>query len=93
MSWKEFKKELLSDPEVRKEYDRLGPEYKLISQVIDLRIKNKISQRKLASLMNTKHPSIARFESGEYNPSLAYLKRMADALDADLDINLRPRAS
>lgn len=92
MSWKKFKREMLDDPEVRKEYERLGPEYKLISQVIDLRMKNKISQRKLANLMNTKHPSIARFESGVSNPSLAYLKKMADALDADLEINLKPRA-
>jgi len=92
MSWKEFKREMLDDPEIRKEYEKLEPEYKLISQIIDLRTKKKISQRELAKRMNTKHPSIARFESGESNPTLAYLKKMADALDAELDIKFRPRA-
>jgi predicted transcriptional regulator len=41
--------------------------------------------------MNTKQESIARLESGSSLPSLSTVKRLADALDAELEINLRPK--
>ncbi|MDO9581332.1 MAG: helix-turn-helix transcriptional regulator, partial [Bacteroidales bacterium] len=39
-----------------------------------------------AKLTGSKQPSIARIESGRHNPSLSYLKKIAEALDAKLDI-------
>lgn len=38
-----MKKELLADPEVKKYYDELAPEYELIRAVIDKRLKKKMS--------------------------------------------------
>ena len=94
MDWQEFKKKSFEEnPNLKKEYDKLELEYKIISQIIDLRRKKKISQRKLASLIKTKQPNIVRFESGEYNPSLKYLMKMADALDSELDVTFKPKAS
>ena len=93
MDWQEFKrKRFAEDSELKKEYDRLEPEYKIISQVLKLRRKKEISQKELAKMMNTKQPSIARFESGDYNPTLDFLKRIADVLDSDLDIKFISRA-
>ena len=39
----EFKEELLSDPNVKKEYDALGPEYDIIQAMIDARVKQNIN--------------------------------------------------
>ena len=39
MEWEEFKKELLKDPEFKKEYEKLEPEYKIIRQILALRRK------------------------------------------------------
>jgi len=39
MEWKEFKKELLRDPEFKKEYEKLEPEYRIIRQILALRRK------------------------------------------------------
>lgn len=39
----------------------------------------------------TKQESIARLESGGSLPSLSTVKKVADALDAELEINLLPK--
>ncbi len=77
---------------LEKEYDELELEYKIIGQIVDLQMEKKITQKQLAKLMNTKQPSIARFESGDYNPTLEFLKKIAEVLDSDLDIKFIPRA-
>ena len=43
ISFEEHKKKLLADPEVKKYYDELEPEYALIRSVIDKRLKKKMS--------------------------------------------------
>ncbi len=91
MNWKEHKKQLLKDPEFRKEYEALDPEYKLASTLIRLRLAKGLTQEQLAKLLNTKQESIARLESGGSLPSLSTVKKIADALDAELEINLRPK--
>jgi transcriptional regulator with XRE-family HTH domain len=91
MDWKEHKKRLLKDPEFRKEYGALEPEYRLASDLIRLRIAKGLTQEQLAKLLNTKQESIARLESGGSLPSLSTVKKVAEALDAELEINLRPR--
>ena len=93
MDWKEYKKKRFKeDLELKKEYDELELEYRIIGQIIDIRMEKKITQKQLAKLMNTKQPSIARFESGDYNPTLDFLKKIAEVLDSDLDIKFIPRA-
>jgi transcriptional regulator with XRE-family HTH domain len=92
MNWKEHKKRLLKDPEFRKEYEALEPEYKLASALIRLRLAKGLTQEQLAELLNTKQESIARLESGGSLPSLSTVKKVATALDAELEINLRPKS-
>jgi len=91
MNWREHKKRLLKDPEFRKEYEALEPEYKLASALIRLRLAKGLTQEQLANLLNTKQESIARLESGSSLPSLATVKKVANALDAELEINLHPK--
>ena len=85
----EIKKELLKDPDVKKEYDRLEPKFDLIRSIIEKRIEKNISQKELASRMGTKQSALSRFESGNYNPSLDFMQKVAQALDSKLEIRLR----
>jgi transcriptional regulator with XRE-family HTH domain len=91
MNWKEHKKRLLTDPEFRKEYKALEPEYQLASALIRLRLAKGLTQEQLARLLNTKQESIARLESGSSLPSLSTVKRVANALDARMEIKLQPK--
>ncbi|MDP4009587.1 MAG: helix-turn-helix transcriptional regulator [Candidatus Shapirobacteria bacterium] len=85
----EFKKKALMDPEIKAEYDRLGPEYEIIEAIIRKRLEIGISQKQLAEKMGTKQSALSRLESGNYNPSLAFLKKVAAALDAKLSISMK----
>ena len=91
MNWKEHKKQLMRNPEFREQYEALAPEYKLAAAVIRLRLARGLTQAQLADLLNTRQESIARLESGSSLPSLSTVRKVADALDADLEINLRPK--
>ncbi len=82
VTWKEVKRELLKDPEFAEEYEALRPEYELAGSLIALRIERGLTQQEVAQKMNTTQSVISRLESGSANPSLATLKRLAEALGA-----------
>ena len=48
ISWQDYLKQQLANPELKAAYDALEPEFALIRQLIDLRIKRGLSQRQLA---------------------------------------------
>jgi ribosome-binding protein aMBF1 (putative translation factor) len=85
--WKDFKRELLSDPDVKKEYERLAPEYAIISQLITIRAKKGLTQSDLAKKLGTKQSAIARLESGKCNPTLEFLQKTAKALGQKLTVS------
>lgn len=89
LPYTQLKKELLSDPEVKKGYDDLAPEYALIQSIIDKRLSKKMSQKQLAQKMGTRQSAISRIESGDANPSLKSLKKIATALNAKLVISFQ----
>jgi predicted transcriptional regulator len=86
MEWKEAKKIINKDPEVLEELKNLELEYQIISQIITLRKEKKLTQKELAELIGDKQSNISRLESGNYNPTLAKLKKIADCLNQRLDI-------
>jgi transcriptional regulator with XRE-family HTH domain len=51
-----------------------------------------LSQRELAELVGTTQSAIARLERGGRPPRIDTLLRIADALDCDLVVELRPRS-
>jgi DNA-binding XRE family transcriptional regulator len=85
-NWNDFKKKLLSEPGVRKEYERLEPRYEVIKKLIELRIKNEMTQKQLAKKLNTKQASISRFESGNVNPTVDFMLMVSQALGKKLNI-------
>ena len=91
MKWRDLKAELLKNPDFKREYDALEPEYRLLKAIVERRVKLGITQAALAARIGTKQSVIARLESGRANPSIAFIKKVADALDADLDVSIRPR--
>ena len=85
-----FKEELLSDPEVKKEYDALGPEYDIIQAMIDARVKQNITQKELSERTGITQADISRIERGTRNPSLVMMKRIAAGLGMQLRLEFIP---
>lgn len=86
--WAKFKKELLKNSEVSKEYIKLKPKYRLISQLIAARKKENVTQKQLAKKIGTKQSAIARLENGNANPTLSFLEKISFALNTKLSIEL-----
>ena len=60
----------------------------VIEQYVACRKGRKMTQDELARRTGISRPNISRFESGNYNPSLEMMVRMAAALDMTLDLKL-----
>lgn len=90
MNYKEYKKATLAEnSKLRKEYEALAPQYEIIDAVIAARIEKQMTQAELAQRAETKQSNISRFESGNYNPSVEFLQKIAGALNKQLEITLR----
>jgi len=90
-NFKDFKEELLKNPEFRKEYEALKPKYEMIRTLIERRNQLRISQTQLAKTIGTKQPAISRLERGDYNTTLDTLFKVASSLDLDIDVSLKIR--
>ena len=87
MNHEDVKKQLLQSPEVQHEYNELKVQYDIKREIIKLRIEQGLSQQGLAEKINTKQSAISRLESGDYNPSLEFLTKIANALGKELHIS------
>jgi ribosome-binding protein aMBF1 (putative translation factor) len=65
----------------------------IAEQVVEQRLARELSQAELAALVGTTQSAIARLESGGRPPRIDTLLRIANALDCELIVELRPRTS
>ncbi len=84
-----FKIELLKDEATKTEYQKLAPRYAVISDLIAARIKSGITQKELALRLNTKQSVISRLESGNTNPSLGFLEKIATVMGYKLTVQIQ----
>ena len=63
----------------------------VIEQYIKFRKDRKLSQEELAGIIGVSRPSISRFESGDYNPTLDMMVKIAEGLELNLDISLKQK--
>lgn len=88
-NWGDVKAGYLKEPEVLTEYEALRPQYELISQIIKARNEQGITQAELARRAGTRQSNISRLESGNYNPSLEFLVKVAHSLGKELHIEFK----
>ncbi len=87
-SYKNLKRQLLKNKKIKKAYKDLGPEFAVVEMIIEKRLKEGLTQKQLAIKANTKQPVISRLERGDFSPSLQFLYRLTEALDAKLKISV-----
>lgn len=90
ITWDSIRDNILSDPEVKTEYDALNYEFELIKTVITLREKIGLSQRQFAAKVGMKQSQLARIESGRQMPKLKTLAKLAAAAGYNMEINFIP---
>ena len=85
-TWKEHKQELMKNPGFKDAYEALDPEYRLASELIAARLKNRLTQEELAKKAHVSRAVIARLESGTNNPTVSTVNRVALALGKKLTL-------
>ena len=90
ISASELKRDLMKDPEFRREYEKLEPEFQIARQMIGARIKKKMTQEELAKKAGTGQAVISRLEGMNAKPSVSLLQRIANALETPIEITIKP---
>ena len=83
--------ELMLDPEFKKEYESLQPEMDIKRAILDARINAGLTQHELSERSGISQADISRLEKGTRNPSVALLKRLAEAMNSTLRIEFVPK--
>jgi predicted transcriptional regulator len=83
-----MKRRLLANPEVKREYEALAPEFEIAAELTRARLRAGLSQAELAERMGTSQSAIARLENGKSLPSVATLLRFAEATGSRVSLRL-----
>lgn len=87
-------KKMLKEPAVKEAYDAQAEEFALLDELLSARQRAGLTQAEVAAKMGTKPPAVARLESGggsrRHSPSIATLRKYAEAVGCRLEIRLRP---
>ena len=83
-----LRQNLLTDPEVKAEYDRLGPIFAVVGEMIEARQAAGLTQTQIATRMGTSQSVVARLENAHHMPTFEMISRYAAAIGRRLDIRL-----
>lgn len=82
----EVKRELMKDPEFRKEWEKSEPHYQLMRAIIKARIEKNLTQKELARRAKTTQAVISRVQNASVSPTLDLVQRIAGAMGKKLEI-------
>ncbi len=85
-----LRERLLTDPEVKTEYDRLGPIFAMVGKMVEARQAAGLTQADIAARMGTSQSVVARLENARHMPTFDMVARYAAAIGRRLDIRLVP---
>jgi predicted transcriptional regulator len=88
--FEDFKKMVLADPEVRKEYEAQKTEFEVAHALIKARIAAKMTQLDVARKMKTSQSQVARLESGEHFPTIQTIYKYAKAINHKIRLDITP---
>ncbi|MEI8295219.1 MAG: helix-turn-helix transcriptional regulator [Alphaproteobacteria bacterium] len=88
--YESFRKNLLSDPDVLKEYENNKAEYAIAMALIKARLASKMTQTDVAKKMHTSQAQVARLESGQHFPSIHSICKYAHAVNRKISLSISP---
>jgi transcriptional regulator with XRE-family HTH domain len=89
--FREYLDEQLQNPEFEKEWNDLEPEFNTIQAIIDARKSSHLTQKELAERTGINQSDISKIETGNANPALSTLKRLADGMGMVLKLEFVPK--
>ncbi|HWY79738.1 MAG TPA: helix-turn-helix transcriptional regulator [Candidatus Sulfotelmatobacter sp.] len=89
MNFQTHKKQLMKNPTFRKAYEESELEYQIARALVKARTERGYTQEELAEKLHTKQSVISRVENAKTVPSMSFLKRLAEVLDASLQVEFK----
>ena len=89
-NFNDFVSEQKIDPEFKKEYDALEPEFSIVQAMLDARKASGLTQKELAEKTGIAQGDISKLENGSANPSLKTLQRLAAGMGMQLKLEFVP---
>lgn len=80
----------LQDKEFKEEWETLEPEFSVIQAMIDARKSTGLTQKQLSEKTGISQADISKLESGNTNPSLRTLQRLASGMGMKVKIEFQP---
>ena len=77
LSFDQYFKDSLKDPEFKKLWEKSEPKYQLSRQIIKKRLEKKMSQLELAKKSGTTQAIISKIENSSFNPTINLLERIS----------------
>ena len=89
MDWEDFEKELFKRQGFKEAQEQTRLENEIARALIKARIEKGLTQAEIAKRMHTKQSVISRVENAKTIPSLSFLKRLAQVLNATLQVQFK----
>jgi ribosome-binding protein aMBF1 (putative translation factor) len=87
-----LREQLLLDSNVKAEYDRLGPIFAVVGELMDARQAAGLTQNDVAVRIGTTQSAIARLENARHMPTFDMISRYAAAIGCRLALRLEHEA-
>ena len=92
-NFKDYLKEQMSDPAFKQEWDALEPEFSIVQALIDARKESGLTQKQLSERTGSAQADISKLESGNGNPSIKTLQRLAAGMGMRVKIEFQSIAN
>ena len=91
--FRNYLEQQLEDPEFKTEWQNLQPEFNIIQAMIDARKACNMTQKEFAERTGIDQSDISKIETGNANPALSTLKRLAEGMDMVLKLEFIPKSA
>ena len=89
----DYLNEQMKDPAFKEEWDALEPEFTIMQAMIDARKASGLTQKQLSERTGIAQADISKLESGNANPSLKTLQRLAAGMGMKVRVEFLPVGS
>lgn len=89
MDFQTHRQILMKNPAFKKAYEESELEYQIARALIKARLERGLTQKELAEKLNTRQSVVSRVENAKTVPSLSFLKRLAQVLNATLRVQFK----
>ena len=86
----DYLSEQMKDPAFKEEWEALEPEFTIMQAMIDARKASGLTQKQLSERTGIAQADISKLESGNANPSLKTLQRLAAGMGMKVKVEFLP---